>query len=146
MASRQNENNELGVPLTLARLELDTDVAVVEMAMRGLGQIAYLAAIARPGIGIVTGIGPVHLELLGTLERVAEAKAELLEALPADGVAIVPHGEPLLAPHLRRAALRVVTLRQRARRRRAPVRDSPPARAAPGRRRSRFAVEPCRCP
>ena len=109
VASRQNENNELGVPLTLARLEPDTEVAVVEMAMRGLGQIAYLADIARPGIGIVTGIGPVHLELLGTLERVAAAKAELLAALPADGVAIVPHGEPQLRPHLDGLACRVVT-------------------------------------
>ena len=100
VASRQNENNELGVPLTLSRIEPMTGVAVVEMAMRGLGEIAHLAAIARPQIGIVTGVGPVHLELLGTIENVARAKAELLEALPADGTAIVPHGEPLLAPHL----------------------------------------------
>jgi UDP-N-acetylmuramoyl-tripeptide--D-alanyl-D-alanine ligase len=100
VSSRQNENNELGVPLTLSRIEPVTGVAVVEMAMRGLGQIAHLAAIARPRIGIVTGVGPVHLELLGTIENVARAKAELLEALPADGTAIVPHGEPLLEPHL----------------------------------------------
>jgi UDP-N-acetylmuramoyl-tripeptide--D-alanyl-D-alanine ligase len=100
VASRQNENNELGVPLTLARIDPITGVAVVEMAMRGLGQIAHLAAIARPQIGIVTGVGPVHLELLGTIENVARAKAELLEALPADGTAIVPYGEPLLEPYL----------------------------------------------
>ena len=100
VASRQNENNELGVPLTLSRIEPITGVAVVEMAMRGLGQIAHLAAIARPQVGIVTGVGPVHLELLGTIENVARAKAELLEALPADGTAIVPHGESLLEPHL----------------------------------------------
>jgi UDP-N-acetylmuramoyl-tripeptide--D-alanyl-D-alanine ligase len=89
VASRQNENNELGVPLTLSRIEPMTGVAVVEMAMRGLGEIAHLAAIARPQIGIVTGVGPVHLELLGTIENVARAKAELLQALPADGTAIV---------------------------------------------------------
>jgi UDP-N-acetylmuramoyl-tripeptide--D-alanyl-D-alanine ligase len=100
VASRQNENNELGVPLTLARIDPITGVAVVEMAMRGLGQIAHLAAIARPQIGVVTGVGPVHLELLGTIENVARAKAELLEALPADGIAIVPYGEPLLEPYL----------------------------------------------
>jgi UDP-N-acetylmuramoyl-tripeptide--D-alanyl-D-alanine ligase len=104
VASRQNENNELGVPLTLVRIERDTEVAVVEMAMRGMGEIAHLAAIAAPEIGLITGVGPVHLELLGSVGQVAAAKAELLEALPADGVAIVPYGEPLLAPHL--AALR----------------------------------------
>jgi UDP-N-acetylmuramoyl-tripeptide--D-alanyl-D-alanine ligase len=104
VASRQNENNELGVPLTLVRIERDTDVAVVEMAMRGMGEIAHLAAIAAPEIGVITGIGPVHLELLRSVGRVATAKAELLAALPAEGAAIVPYGEPLLAPHL--AALR----------------------------------------
>ena len=109
VASRQNENNELGVPLTLARIEPVTGVAVVEMAMRGLGQIAHLAAIARPEIGIVTGVGPVHLELLGTIENVARAKAELLEALPADGTAIVPYGESLLEPHLAALGCTVVS-------------------------------------
>ncbi|HET6848742.1 MAG TPA: UDP-N-acetylmuramoyl-tripeptide--D-alanyl-D-alanine ligase, partial [Gaiellales bacterium] len=109
VSSRQNENNELGVPLTLSRLEVSTKVAIVEMAMRGLGQIAYLAEIARPQIGILTGVGPVHLELLGTVENVAAAKAEMLAALPADGVAVVPQGEPLLDPHLPGLAARVVT-------------------------------------
>jgi UDP-N-acetylmuramoyl-tripeptide--D-alanyl-D-alanine ligase len=104
VASRQNENNELGVPLTLVRIERDTEVAVVEMAMRGMGEIAHLAAIAAPDIAVITGVGPVHLELLGSVERVAAAKSELLAALPVDGLAIVPYGEPLLAPHL--AALR----------------------------------------
>jgi UDP-N-acetylmuramoyl-tripeptide--D-alanyl-D-alanine ligase len=109
VSSRQNENNELGVPLTLSRLEVSTEVAIVEMAMRGLGQIAYLAEIARPDMGILTGIGPVHLELLGTVENVAAAKSELLHALPVDGVAIVPHGEPLLEPHVPAVRARVVT-------------------------------------
>ena len=113
VSSRQNENNELGVPLTLSRIEVSTEVAIVEMAMRGLGQIAYLAELARPGIGIVTGVGPVHLELLGTVEDVAAAKAELLEALPADGVAILPHDEPLLAPHVAGLAARAVTFGSR---------------------------------
>jgi len=100
VASRQNENNELGVPLTLVRIERDSDVAVVEMAMRATGEIAHLAAIAAPDIGVITGVGPVHLELLGSVGRVAAAKAELLAALPEDGLAVVPHGEPLLAEHL----------------------------------------------
>ncbi|MDX6549834.1 MAG: UDP-N-acetylmuramoyl-tripeptide--D-alanyl-D-alanine ligase, partial [Gaiellales bacterium] len=102
VASRQNENNELGVPLTLLRIERDSEVAVVEMAMRGIGEIAHLAAIAAPEIGLITGIGPVHLELLGSVGRVAAAKAELLAALPADGLAVVPHGEPLLASYIDR--------------------------------------------
>jgi UDP-N-acetylmuramoyl-tripeptide--D-alanyl-D-alanine ligase len=100
VASRQNENNELGVPLTLLRIERDTEAAVVEMAMRGVGEIAHLAAIAAPEMGLITGIGPVHLELLGSVGRVAAAKAELLAALPADGLAVVPHGEPLLAAYV----------------------------------------------
>jgi UDP-N-acetylmuramoyl-tripeptide--D-alanyl-D-alanine ligase len=100
VASRQNENNELGVPLTLSRIEPGTQVAVVEMAMRGLGEIAYLAAIALPDIGIVTGVGPVHLELLGSIEAVALAKSELLEAVGAGGTVVVPDGDTLLAPYV----------------------------------------------
>jgi len=116
VASRQNENNELGVPLTVARIDRETEVAVVEMAMRGVGEIAYLAAIAQPDIGIVTGVGPVHLELLGTVETVALAKAELLAALRPGGTAIVPHGEALLEPHLATldAAVELVTFGARA--------------------------------
>ncbi|MDX6591798.1 MAG: UDP-N-acetylmuramoyl-tripeptide--D-alanyl-D-alanine ligase [Gaiellales bacterium] len=109
VASRQNENNELGVPLTLCRIDAETEVAVVEMAMRGPGQIRELAEIAGPEIALVTTVGPVHLELLGTVERVAAAKAELLEAIPDDGVAVVPHGDALLEPHLRRLRCPVVT-------------------------------------
>ena len=77
-----SQNNEIGLPLTLCRLEEDTEIAIVEMGMRGLGQIADLCEIARPDVGIVTSVGPVHLELLGTVERVAQAKAELIESLP----------------------------------------------------------------
>ena len=80
-----SQNNEIGLPLTLCRLEEDTEVAIVEMGMRGLGQIAELCEVARPDVGIVTSVGPVHLELLGTVERVAQAKAELIEGLPPGG-------------------------------------------------------------
>ena len=69
--------------------------------MRGPGQIAALAAVARPRIGVITSIAPVHLEHLGTIENVARAKAELLAALPPGGTAVVPSGEPLLEPYLR---------------------------------------------
>jgi UDP-N-acetylmuramoyl-tripeptide--D-alanyl-D-alanine ligase len=106
IANEGNYNNELGVPLTLARLEPDTEICIAELGMRGLGQIAYLASFAKPDIGVITNVGPVHLELVETIENVAKAKAELLAALPAGGVAVIPD-EPLLDPHLDRADLTV---------------------------------------
>ena len=75
--------------------------------MRGLGQIAELCEVARPDVGIITSVGPVHLELLGTVENVARAKAELIDALPAGGAAVVPCDEPLLEPYLAREDVRV---------------------------------------
>ncbi len=101
IANEGNYNNELGVPLTLCRLEEDTEICICEMGMRGLGQIAQLAAIAKPDIGVITNVGPVHLELVETIENVARAKAELIEALPVGGIAVVPH-DPLLEPYLTR--------------------------------------------
>jgi UDP-N-acetylmuramoyl-tripeptide--D-alanyl-D-alanine ligase len=101
IANEGNYNNELGVPLTLARLEQDTEICITELGMRGLGQIAYLASFAKPDVGVITNVGPVHLEVVGTVEQVARAKAELIEALPAGGVAVVPQ-EPLLEPYLTR--------------------------------------------
>jgi UDP-N-acetylmuramoyl-tripeptide--D-alanyl-D-alanine ligase len=101
IANEANYNNELGVPLTLARLEEDTRICITEMGMRGLGQIAYLASFAKPDVAVITNIGPVHLELVETVENVARAKAELVEALPPGGIAVVPH-EPLLEPYLAR--------------------------------------------
>jgi UDP-N-acetylmuramoyl-tripeptide--D-alanyl-D-alanine ligase len=100
VAAEASFNNELGVPLTLCRLEPDTEVCIVELAMRGLGQIAELAAIAQPDLAVVTGIGPVHLELVGTVAAVARAKAELLQALPPGAVAVVPADAPLLERYL----------------------------------------------
>jgi UDP-N-acetylmuramoyl-tripeptide--D-alanyl-D-alanine ligase len=101
IASEGNYNNELGVPLTLGRIEPETELVIVEMGMRGLGQIAWLASFARPEIGLITNIAPVHLELVETVENVARAKAELIEALPAGGTAVIPE-EPLLEPYLTR--------------------------------------------
>jgi UDP-N-acetylmuramoyl-tripeptide--D-alanyl-D-alanine ligase len=101
VASEGNYNNELGVPLTLGRIEPDTELVIVEMGMRGLGQIEWLASFARPEIGLITNVAPVHLELVRTVENVARAKAELIEALPAGGIAVVPE-EPLLEPYLTR--------------------------------------------
>jgi UDP-N-acetylmuramoyl-tripeptide--D-alanyl-D-alanine ligase len=96
VAAERSYNNELGVPLTLCRLEPDTEICVVELAMRGFGQIAELCAIARPDLGLITTVGPAHLELVGSVEGVVRAKGELLDALPAGAVAIVPAGTPAL--------------------------------------------------
>ncbi len=76
--------------------------------MRGLGQIAELCETAQPQIGVITKIGPVHLELLSTLEHVAQAKAELIGALPPGGTAVVPAGDPLLEPYLKREDIQVI--------------------------------------
>jgi UDP-N-acetylmuramoyl-tripeptide--D-alanyl-D-alanine ligase len=95
-----NRNTEVGVPMSLLGLSEGCEVAVVEMGMRGPGQIAELAALAPPDVACITSIGPVHLELLGTVEAVAAAKAELIQALRPGGTAVVPADEPLLEPFL----------------------------------------------
>jgi UDP-N-acetylmuramoyl-tripeptide--D-alanyl-D-alanine ligase len=109
VATAANLNNEVGVPLTLLEIETDTEVAVVEMAMRGAGQIRELARVARPDVGVITNIAPVHLELVGTIQDVAAAKAELIEELTDGGTAVVPAEERLLDRHVRRHRGRVVT-------------------------------------
>ena len=95
-------NNEIGLPLTVLRLEPDTDILVTEMGMRGRGQIAALCEIAQPHVAVVTHVGPEHLELLGTVEEVAAANAEAIAALPAAGTAVVPADAPALEPYLTR--------------------------------------------
>ena len=95
VAAEASFNNEIGVPLTLCRLEPDTEVCILELAMRGFGQIAALCEIAQPHIGVITNIGPVHLELVDSLEGVRRAKGELIAALPARGTAIVPADYPV---------------------------------------------------
>jgi UDP-N-acetylmuramoyl-tripeptide--D-alanyl-D-alanine ligase len=92
VAAERSFNNEIGVPLTLCRLEEDTEICILEVAMRGFGQIAELCAFARPEIGVITMIAPVHLEKVGDLEGVVRAKTELIAALPSGGTAIVPAG------------------------------------------------------
>ncbi len=108
VATSANLNNEIGVPLTLLEIDETTEVVVVEMAMRGAGQIRELAQIAAPDVGVITTIAPVHLELVGTIEEVAAAKAELIEELRG-GTAVVPAGETLLDRHVGRHHGRVVT-------------------------------------
>ncbi|MBQ9002746.1 MAG: UDP-N-acetylmuramoyl-tripeptide--D-alanyl-D-alanine ligase [Eggerthellaceae bacterium] len=82
VATKANQNNELGVPATLLTADHETDVVVVEMGMRGRGQIAELAEIAQPDWGLITNVGTSHMELLGSRDEIANAKAELYEALP----------------------------------------------------------------
>jgi UDP-N-acetylmuramoyl-tripeptide--D-alanyl-D-alanine ligase len=100
VATEGSYNAELGVPLTLGRLEPDTELCILELGMRGVGQIAELCAIARPDVGVITTVGPVHLELVGSVDGVARSKAELVDALPDGGVAVVPESADL-APYLR---------------------------------------------
>jgi UDP-N-acetylmuramoyl-tripeptide--D-alanyl-D-alanine ligase len=106
VANEGNYNTEIGVPLTICRIEEDTELCISEMGMRGAGQIAWLASFVKPDIGVITNIGPAHLEQLGSIENIARAKAELIEALPAGGVAVVPE-EALLEPYLGRADILV---------------------------------------
>ncbi|HEY9799720.1 MAG TPA: UDP-N-acetylmuramoyl-tripeptide--D-alanyl-D-alanine ligase [Leptolyngbyaceae cyanobacterium] len=91
-----NYNNEIGVPKTLLELHEEHDYAVIEMAMRGRGQIAELTQIAHPTIGVITNVGTAHIELLGSEAAIAEAKCELLTEMPKDSVAILNHDNPLL--------------------------------------------------
>lgn len=101
-ASPENYNTEIGLPLALlsAPEPPETEVIVLEMAMRGVGQIADLCEIAEPDVAAITNIGPVHLELLGTLDAVTEAKAEILQGLRERGRAVVPADAEALAPHI----------------------------------------------
>ena len=100
-ASRANFNTEIGLPLEILATPPGTEVLVLEMGMRGSGQIAELAGIAEPDVAVIVTVGPVHLELLGSIEAIAAAKAELISALKPGGAAVIPADEPLLAPHLR---------------------------------------------
>ncbi len=100
-ANRENLNTEIGLPLTVLEAPAGTEALVLEMGMRGPGQIARLAAIAEPDVAVLTAIAPVHLELMGSIEAIAAAKAELVAGLRPGGTAVVPAGERLLGPHRR---------------------------------------------
>jgi UDP-N-acetylmuramoyl-tripeptide--D-alanyl-D-alanine ligase len=113
VASPQNYNTEIGLPLALLAAPAGTEVLVLEMAMRGAGQIAELTAIAEPDVGVIVNVGPVHLELLGSLEAIAAAKAELIAGLASGSTVVVPVEDPLLAPHLR-ADLKTISFGERA--------------------------------
>jgi UDP-N-acetylmuramoyl-tripeptide--D-alanyl-D-alanine ligase len=101
VANRENLNTEIGLPLTVLEAPPGTEALVLEMGMRGPGQIAELTAVAEPDVGVITAVAPVHLELMGSIEAIAAAKAELVAGLRPGGTAVLPAGEALLEPHRR---------------------------------------------
>jgi len=108
LKSEANLNTEIGLPLTLLQLRPEHQRAVLEMGMYGPGEIRLLCQIARPQIGVVTNVGPIHMERLGSLEAIADAKSELVESLPPDGTAILNGDDPLVAAMAQRTTARVV--------------------------------------
>lgn len=96
LKSQANYNNEIGVPKTLLELDASHHLAIVEMGMRGPGEIALLSQIARPDIAVITNVGTAHIGRLGSEAAIAQAKCELLAAMPASSVAVLNHDNPLL--------------------------------------------------
>lgn len=88
-ATQKNFNNEIGLSATLLSMTEDTEVCVVEMGMRGFGQIAELCSVASPNIGVVTNVGTSHIGILGSQDNIGKAKKELIDALPSDGIAVL---------------------------------------------------------
>jgi UDP-N-acetylmuramoyl-tripeptide--D-alanyl-D-alanine ligase len=109
LRSEGNLNNEIGLPLTLLRLGPEHVAAVLEMGMYVGGEIAELARIAAPGIGVVTAVQPVHLARIGSLKAIEAAKGELLEALPPDGRAILNADDPIVRRMGSRSVARAMT-------------------------------------
>lgn len=112
LKSEGNFNNEIGLPLTLLKLTAAHERVVLEMGMYTLGEIALLCQIARPLVGVVTNVGPTHLERLGAVERITQAKTELVQALPPaaeGGVALLNYDDPLVLPMAQQTQARVLT-------------------------------------
>ena len=108
-ASKGSFNNEVGLPVTILGAGSDTEVVVAEMGARRVGDVAILCGIARPDIAIVTNVGVAHLEVFGSWDRIVEASAEPVEALGADGVAILNADDAVIADYAGRTEARVVT-------------------------------------
>jgi UDP-N-acetylmuramoyl-tripeptide--D-alanyl-D-alanine ligase len=108
VASQASFNNEVGLPLTLTRIEPGTQAVVVEMGARGPRHIADLARLARPAVGVVLNVGESHLGMFGSREAIAKAKGELVEALPPDGTAVLNADDPQVAAMAGRTVARVV--------------------------------------
>lgn len=108
-ASVRSFNTEVGVPLTLLTAPPDAEVVICEMGSRGRGHISVLTGVADPQIGVVTNVGPAHLEMFGSIEVVAEAKAELVEALPPSGTAVLNADDPVVRGFAARTEARVLS-------------------------------------
>ncbi len=109
LRSRANLNTEYGLPMCLMELASEHEAVVLEMGMHAIGDIRCLAEVAEPEIGVVTNVHPVHLERLGTIERIADAKAELIDALPNTGLAVLNADDPRVAAMAGRTAAKVVS-------------------------------------
>ena len=109
-ATRGNLNTEIGLPLSILASPETVEILILEMGMRGLGQIELLCNIARPDIGVVTNVNDTHIELLGSRERIAMAKSELVAAIPPDGGVVLNGDDPLVASMADRCKGRVVTV------------------------------------
>lgn len=107
-ASPRSFNTEVGVPLTLLGADPDTEFVVSEMGSRGLGHIAKLCVVARPGLGVITNVGTAHMEMFGSSEAVAEAKAELVESLPETGTAVLNADDPVVRSFIGRTRARAL--------------------------------------
>lgn len=97
LRSEKSHNNELGLPLTLLSLRPETQIAVLEMGgAYAMGEIAHLCSLARPQTGVVTNVGYAHIGRMGTIERIAETKSELVRCLPSDGLAVLNRDDPFV--------------------------------------------------
>lgn len=103
-----NFNNDIGLPLTLLKLTAEHEAAVVEMGMRGLGEIAELVAVAQPTAGIVTNVGETHIELLGSVENIARAKGELVDGIMPEGFVVLNADNPYVSAMAARAKGRII--------------------------------------
>lgn len=108
-ASERSFNNEVGVPLTLFNADRDAVVVIVEMGARGVGHIELLCEVAAPTAAVVTAVTAAHMETFGSLEAIAAAKGELVEALPSNGLAVLNADDPLVAEMASRSAASVLT-------------------------------------
>lgn len=109
VVTKENQNNELGMPLTLTRLNEETEILIVEMGMTGFGEIDFLCQIAQPTHAIITGIGLVHAEYLGSQQGIARAKTELFKYLPPTGtIALREKDHALMSPYLNECAASII--------------------------------------
>ena len=109
VAPRGSYNSEVGLPLTVCSCTPDTRFLVLEMGMRGHGHIAYLCSLVPPDISAVINVGSAHIEMLGSREAIAEAKGEILDALPENGTAVLHADDPLVMAQARRTRARILT-------------------------------------